>query len=350
MLKTGLVYHEGCLRHRLNDGQFEIPERVSLTHDYFAQSGLLQKLDAMTPDPATHDNLERVHTEELINYVKERSESGYEPDALVNGDVSISEGTYQSAVLAAGGVKMAAEAVCAGTVNNAFALVRPPGHHASRTLPSGFCFFNNSAVAIRHIQQRMGIERVAVFDWDAHCGHGTMSVFYDDPDVLTISIHQDPKNFFPGTGFVDQIGEGDGMGYCMNIPVPAGTGNADYVYAMDNLVIPALKRFKPQAIFVAAGQDGHVNDKISGLKLTDEGYMAMTGRILKAANSLCKGRLVLTLEGGYNLQTLPRTNHAIVSTLAGLAAAPAVSGEVLESTKAVLQKLRDQLADTPMRI
>jgi acetoin utilization deacetylase AcuC-like enzyme len=348
MNRTGLSYHPDCLKHTLMPGKPETPERVAATYEHFKTTGLLDELTLLTPEPATEEDLERAHTEELINYVRQTSEKGYEENTIINGDVYVGPETYNAAILAAGGVKLAAESVWNGEAKNAFALVRPPGHHASRNLPAGFCFFNNTAVAIEHLMASEGVGKVAVFDWDAHCGNGTMNIFYENPDVLTISIHQDPSNFYPGTGFVDQIGEGDGKGYCMNIPVPAGAGDADYIHAIDDFVTPKLRQFAPEMIFVAAGQDGHVGDGMSGLELTDDGYCAMSWRMLNLADELCSGKLVLTLEGGYNLSTLPETHHRIVSTLLEEGELPDISGKVRQSTKDILAQLREQLKDTPM--
>jgi acetoin utilization deacetylase AcuC-like enzyme len=347
MNRTGLSYHPDCLKHQPFHGKPEVAGRITATLEHFRQSGLLDKLKAINPLPATAEDVESVHTEELVNYVRELSEKGYEEDAIINGDVWVSPGTYEAALASAGCVKAAAKSVWEGKVDNCFALSRPPGHHASRNMPAGFCYFNNTAAAIAGLEQEYGVERVAIFDWDAHCGHGTMQVFYENPDVLTISIHQDPHSFYPGTGFVEQTGEGDGKGYCMNVPVPAGTGNADYTHVLDDFVVPKLKQFEPDIIFVAAGQDSHADDLMSGLKLTDECYGAMTGTIMDAAKKLCKGRLVLTLEGGYDLVMLPRVHHMIVSTLLG-GKRPGIEGEVLQSTRDVLAQLRKHLAHTRM--
>jgi acetoin utilization deacetylase AcuC-like enzyme len=347
MTKTGLVYHSDCLKHHLLDGKPEVPGRLSATMEHFRDVGLLDRLSLLTPEPATEEDLELVHTEEMINYVRDLSEKGYEDNSVINGDIFVSPDTYNAALLAAGGVKKAAESVWANEVDNCFALVRPPGHHASRNMPGGFCFFNNTAVAIRHLQRKNDAGRVAVFDWDAHCGNGTMDIFYEDPDVLTISVHQDPRNFYPGTGFVEQIGESEGRGYCMNLPVPAGTGDADYIHILDDFVLSKIRQFNPEIIFVAAGQDSHIDDNMSGLKLTDAGYAAMTAKMMGLASEICDGMLILTLEGGYNVQTLPVTHERIVSMLLG-EKPPIIKGKVLESTKNIIKDLRQQLEGTEM--
>lgn len=348
MSKTGLAWHPACLKHEPYKTNPEVPSRVSATIAHLSETGLIKSLVELPVEPASDEDLCRVHAKELVDYVRDVSRTGYDDLSLVNTDVYVSPGTFEAATHAAGGAIAAAEAVWKGGVDNAFALVRPPGHHAARTLPAGFCFFNNMAVAIERLRRMHGVRKVAVFDWDAHCGHGTMGLFYGDPDVLTVSIHQDPSCFYPGTGFADQVGEGPGLGYCMNLPVPAGTGDPDYVHVLEDLVVPKFRKFKPDIIFVAAGQDGHTEDRISGLKLTDDGYAAMTAVMAETARELCGGKLALTLEGGYNIETTKRVNHRILSILAGLEDAPAVDGTPLATTKAVIDELKGRLAGTPM--
>jgi acetoin utilization deacetylase AcuC-like enzyme len=349
MNRTGLAYHPDCLKHALLPGKPETPDRVSGTLDHLRQTGLIDRLRQLTPDPPSEEDLLRVHDPRLIEYVRDLSENGYQENSVINGDIYVGPDTYKAALLAAGGAVCAAEASWNGDLDNAFAMVRPPGHHAGRMIPAGFCFFNNTAVAIRRLQEVHGLEKAAVFDWDAHCGHGTMGIFYEDPTVLTISVHRDPHNFYPGTGFVEQVGEEDGKGYCMNVPVPEGTGDPDYIRIIDGFMAAKLRKFDPDIIFVAAGQDSHMNEGIGGLMLTDDGYAAMTGRLMALAEELCGGRLVLTLEGGYNTPTLPVTHHRILSTLLGEAEAPEIAGEPMDSTTEILETLEQKLTFTPMR-
>lgn len=347
MNRTGLVYHSDYTKHLPYPGNPEVPERITSTYEHLKKTKLLDKLTLLTPKPAAEDDILQVHSREHLDYVRNLSERGYGPDDYVNSDYYVSPDTYKTALLAAGGAKLAAESVWDGVVDNAFALIRPPGHHASK-YPAGFCYFHNTAVAIRHLQREHGLKRAAVFDWDAHAGNGTMNLFWRDPSVLKISVHQDPASFYPGTGFTEQIGEGEGLGYCMNVPVPAGTGDPDYLHILDEFAIPKIRKYRPEIIFVAAGQDSHRGDGMSGLELTDKGYSAMTMRLMDAADELCNGRLVLVLEGGYNLRTLPATHHAIISTLMGVKKQPKIKGKVLDSTKEVLQQLTEHLAGTPM--
>ena len=232
-----------------------------------------------------------------------------------------------------------------GKIDNAFALVRPPGHHASRNAAGGFCYFNNAAIIIRGLQAKYGLKKVFLFDWDAHAGNGTMDIFYDDPSVLNVSIHQDPRTFYPGTGFVEQTGIRRGAGYTVNIPVPAGTGDTDYVHILKDFVAPLMRRYRPEFVVVCAGQDSHEDDAMSALSLTENGYAEMTRLILVEAKKMCGGRMIVVLEGGYELGSFVRSNYAIASTLLGTSKGYDIRGEVRESTNLVLNSLRDLLLD-----
>jgi len=356
-MQTALIYHPDYLKHKQVAHHPECPERLSLTIDYFKKTdfmdpasgmktNLMHSVKMITPEPASIEDVTRVHSKEHVDYVRCLSESGHGLFSIIDSDTYVCEETYNVALLSAGGVKAAGEAVFTGEVKNAFALVRPPGHHASLNQATGFCYFDNAAVTIKYLQEKHGLKKVFLFDWDAHAPNGTMGTFYKDPSVLNMSIHQDPHSFYPGTGFVEQTGEGAGRGYTINFPVPAGTADSDYTHFIDEFVIPRVRKFKPELIVVAAGQDSHRDDSISQLNVTDDGYAAMTEKMMKLADELCDGKLVLELEGGYNLKTLPATNHKIVSTLAGLHHPHEIKGDVLQSTKDLLVQLEENLRAT----
>jgi acetoin utilization deacetylase AcuC-like enzyme len=338
-MKSALSYSRGCLLHNPYPGNPEVAERISKTFDYFKECGLLDSLLLLEPKPASEDDILRAHSTEHIEYIKGKSANGYDEDDYINPDAYVGPNTFSASLASAGSMICAVESVISGDADNCFSLNRPPGHHAS-TGPFGFCHFNNIAVAIKYAQDRLGINKVAVLDWDAHAGNGTMELFYNDPDVLTISIHQDPLSFFPGKGFIHEMGEGEGKGYCMNIPVSEGAGDADHIFALDEVVIPKITEFMPEMILVAAGQDSHASDYISELKITDAGFMNMTDKMLRLSKELCRGRLALSLEGGYNLDTLPETNASIMRILAGLEDAPKIDSEVLESTKKIISEVK----------
>jgi acetoin utilization deacetylase AcuC-like enzyme len=210
----------------------------------------------------------------------------------------------------------AADAVIDGEVRNAFALVRPPGHHARMGTGAGFCYLNNMAIMVRHLQRR-GIHRVMVLDWDAHHGDGTQQVFYADPTVLFCSVHQFP--FYPGSGMIDETGTGPGEGYTVNMPVPAGTGDEEYAYLFREIIAPLAREFSPDFIAVSAGQDNHFTDPLTGLAMTARGYADLMAATRGLAVDLCEGRLAAVLEGGYSIEGgLPYTNLGIIAAMAGL--------------------------------
>jgi acetoin utilization deacetylase AcuC-like enzyme len=342
-MATGLVYHDDYLKHRQVQHHPECPDRLHLTMEHFLRTNFLDMLEQMAPKPATVEDLTRVHTREHVEYVRCLSERGSGMFSVIDSDTYVCKDTFEVARLAAGGVIEAGRAVWTGEVDNCFALVRPPGHHASLNQATGFCYFDNAAVMIKHLQANYGVRKVFIFDWDAHAPNGTMGTFYKDPSVLNMSIHQDPHSFYPGTGFIEQIGEGAGKGYTINFPVPGGTGDPDYVYFIEKFVAPRVRKFKPDIIVVAAGQDSHFSDRISQLNVTDAGFARMTEMMVELAREVCGGKIVLELEGGYNLATLPQTNYIIVSTLLGMRHSLKIEGEVMTSTKDILNKLEDTL-------
>ncbi|VVB53095.1 Histone deacetylase domain protein [uncultured archaeon] len=342
-MTTGLIFHDDYLKHKPPENHPENPLRLSATMEHLMKTHVLSMVDQITPQEAKTEDVERVHSLEHINYIRCMSEKGHGRFAVIDPDTYVSPETYHVALLAAGGVMAAGEAVVKKEVENVFALVRPPGHHASRNQATGFCFFDNMSVMVKHLQAKHGVKKVCVFDWDAHAPNGTMGTFYSDPTVLNMSIHQDPKSFYPGVGFIDQIGEGAGRGYTINFPVPGGTGDADYIYFINDFVVPYVRKFKPDLIAIAAGQDSHASDRISQLNVTDAGYAEMTRIFMELADELCGGKLVLELEGGYNVRTLPVTHNAIISTLLGIPHDKKVEGKPLQSTHDLLTQLKNTL-------
>jgi acetoin utilization deacetylase AcuC-like enzyme len=276
-------------------------------------SGLLEQLVAIAPRPATERELLWLHDRGYVKAIAAASEG-------VGGDAGRStpfgRGTYAIAALAAGGCIEAVDAVVDGAVANAYALVRPPGHHAGPAGGCGYCVFSNAALAATHLRRARGLERVAIVDWDVHHGNGSQDSFWTDPTVLTISLHQEDL-FPPRSGLLQQTGEDDGSGANVNLPLPAGSGRAAYLAAIDRVVIPALERFAPSFVIVACGFDASMNDPLGRMNLTSECFALMTGRIMAAADSLCEGRLALCHEGGYSSAYLPYCGLAVVERLAG---------------------------------
>jgi acetoin utilization deacetylase AcuC-like enzyme len=224
-------------------------------------------------------------------------------------------GSFDIALLSTGGVIEALDHIIEGKVDNAYALVRPPGHHAMPNKAMGFCLFGNAAIAGKHALKNKGLNKIAFVDWDVHHGNGTQAAFYDDPNALTISIHQD-RNFPSNSGLVSENGEGLGSGYNINIPLPPGSGVGAYEATFDRVVIPALEQYKPELIIVPSGFDGGAGDPIGRQMLTSEGFKSLTEKIMNSAQELCNGRILMTHEGGYSAATVPFFAHAVIETLA----------------------------------
>jgi acetoin utilization deacetylase AcuC-like enzyme len=323
--RTGVVYDERCLAHVNPPGgvklgtlpawatiePFERPERLSLTRSVLEGSGALAWSTELAARKATADELRLVHSDAHVARVLAAA-ARPEPVEL-GGDAWTGPGTHEAMLLAAGGLLAAVDAVLAGTVDNAFALLRPPGHHAEREASMGFCLFNNTAVAARWAQRERGADRVAILDWDVHHGNGTEAIFRDDPSVLTISLHQD--GLYPAhTGGLETGGEAN-----VNVPLPAGTGDHGYAHAFERVVEPVLRGFRPDLLLVGAGQDAAATDPLGRMSLTVPGFRALADRAVALAGELCGGRLVAMLEGGYSLLHLPLANLAILEGLAGVA-------------------------------
>ncbi len=336
MAKTSLIYHPDYLKHDIS-GHCECKERLIRTMDFFQEKGVFDFCKLVTPKPCTEEDILRCHTPEHLNYIKSLCAQG---GGAIDGDTYAQPQTYEIARLAAGGDITAGQRVMSGKSDNAYALVRPPGHHACKNHTMGFCYFNNAAIMVRLLQEDYGLERVFLFDWDAHAANGTMDIFRDDPTVLNVSIHQDPHYFYPGTGFVEQTGEGDGEGYTINVPVQAGSADVDYTYLLDKFVLPVLDDFEPELIVISAGMDSHKDDPISGLRLSDNAYGKMTEIFMKVAKKHCNGRLIIELEGGYDVDALARSNYNIVRALQGEKFRN-VRGPVLASTLMLARKLKE---------
>ena len=277
-------------------------------------SGLLAQLTEVPARSASEAELCRIHAPEYVARI--RSESA-DRGGDAGGSTPFGRWTYEIAALAAGGCLAAVDAVMAGEVDNAYALVRPPGHHAGPGGGGGYCVFSNVALAALALRRDHGLARVAIVDWDVHHGNGTQASFWTDPDVLTISLHQEDL-FPPGSGRVEEVGDGEGRGSAINVELPAGAGRAAYLAALDRVVVPALARFAPEFVLVASGLDASMNEPLGRMNLTSECFALMTGRLMKAADTLCGGRLVLCHEGGYSSAYVPYCGLAIVQRLAGV--------------------------------
>ena len=295
---------------------FESPESKQRFHSLVEVSGLAPHLTRIFPEPANDEDILRVHTPQHLARIKAESAQPKGGDAG-DGTSPFGHEGFAIAALAAGGSIAALNSVLDGTVQNSYALVRPPGHHARPETGMGFCIFSNAAIAIRHAQAKNPDLRVATVDWDVHHGNGTQAAFVTDPSVLTISLHQD--DLFPrGSGSLAERGEGAGSGYAINAPLPAGTGNGGYLHAMATIVVPALRRFKPDVIVVPSGFDASCFDPLGRMSVTAAGYRAMTRVLMDIADEVCAGRIMMTHEGGYSPTYVPICGVTVLSEMSGV--------------------------------
>ncbi len=308
---TAFVYHEDYLKHKTGFMHPEHEGRLIAIIEHLKKTDLWEKLVPIQPEPIELKWILKVHTPDHLKFVKEMCEKGVA--VLDQGDTHVCEDSYRVALLAAGGVTVGIDAVMDGRARNAFCAVRPPGHHAESSRAMGFCLFNNVAVGARYAQKRYGLKRVAIVDWDVHHGNGTQEIFYEDPSVLYVSTHQYP--YYPGTGGKNEVGEGEGKGFTLNIPLKAGTGDEEYLVLFDGLVLPALNEFRPEFIFISAGFDAHKDDPLAGILLTEETYAKITSAVKRLAEESSNGRVVSVLEGGYDLRALPRSVEAHLEVL-----------------------------------
>jgi acetoin utilization deacetylase AcuC-like enzyme len=295
-MKVGLVIDELFLEHRSDEVHPERPERLLAIGRALHDTGLHQRARRVPVRAIEDEELGRVHTAEIIALLEKHmpGRSGY-----LDGDTYFSPGTWRAARAAAAGAVDLASAALSGEHLRGLAAVRPPGHHATPTTPMGFCIFNNVAVAAAAARAG-GCARVAVVDWDVHHGNGTQDAFYADPSVMYVSTHQYP--FYPGSGAADEIGEGEARGTTVNLPLPAGSGDAEYAAAFDEIIVPALRWFRPELILVSAGYDAFVDDPLAGMRVSVEGFRRMARAVRAVADEVAGGRMVCVLEGGYDLR------------------------------------------------
>lgn len=326
-MATGFVYHERYMWHDTGSAASFVPAGGAVQPDQHAEepetkrrirnllevSGLLERLVPVKPVAASEEQILAVHERPYVETIRRLSQ---ERGGQAGLNTFFSNGGYEIAALAAGGTIALLDAVVRGTVRNGYALVRPPGHHARPGEGMGFCIFGNAAIAIREMQRRHGLSRIAVVDWDAHHGNGSEEVFYEDPGVLTISLHQD--NLFPiGSGGLESRGAGRGEGYNINVPLPPGSGRGAYLEAFRRVVLPALTRYRPELIVVTSGFDACGLDPLARQMLSSPVYREMTRLLLQAADALCAGRLAMTHEGGYSRAYTPFCGLAVMEELSG---------------------------------
>lgn len=313
MPSTGLAADSRVKKHDTGYAHPEQAARFDAVMNQLERTGVARGLVRLPLRIATDEELKTVHDPRYIQLVtREVREQRLE---LSTGDVNISPSSDESARIAAGCALSAIDAVFGGDVQNAFCVIRPPGHHASADRGMGFCLFNNVAIAARIAQRQYHAERVVIADWDVHHGNGTQEVFYQDGSVLFFSTHQYP--WYPGTGSANECGEGDGEGKTINCPFPAGAGREQILDAFRTRLLPAIEEFQPDLVLVSAGFDSRIGDPLGQFRLTDRDFADLTVLMMEAADRFCDGRLVSVLEGGYNLEGLALAAEGHVRALAG---------------------------------
>ena len=307
--RTGFAYHPDYLNHDTGPHHPERPDRLRASLAALQESEVWGQLHTIKPAPASVAQICYAHNPAYPEHIRRHCEQ----EIPLAYDTTVGHESYNIALLSTGGVLGVTNAVATGTVRNGFAMVRPPGHHATPGQSMGFCLFNNIAIAARYLQQEHGIGKVAIVDWDVHHGNGTQDIFYEDETVFFFSIHQSP--LYPGTGSIRERGSGKALGTTLNVPMLAGSGDDEYVAVFTDILIPALKDFAPEVILISAGFDAHYLDPLSGTDLTADGFSKLTDLMLEFAEETASGRVVSALEGGYSLEGVSESIVAHVERL-----------------------------------
>jgi acetoin utilization deacetylase AcuC-like enzyme len=310
MKRAAIIRDPLCLLHTNGPGHPESRERLEAIDRMLASFPERDRLEEMPAREASFEELARVHRPEYIHSIEATRQR---PFTMLDPDTGAGPESYAAALRAAGGVLRAVDAVLEGGLGGAFALIRPPGHHAEADRAMGFCLFNNVAVAASYALERQGLKRVLIVDWDVHHGNGTMHAFYDRPEVLYFSVHQYPH--YPGSGSVQEIGRGRGAGYTVNVPLPGGQGDADYLAVFHQVLLPVARQFSPELILVSAGFDAHQEDPLADMRLSSAGFGDLAAVLRGLAAERCPGRLALALEGGYQLEALTEGVAAVLTEL-----------------------------------
>src|SRR5216684_3326848 len=333
--RTGFVFDKHYLGHdtgvqatvTMRDGSFEVAPEPHPSSLYLIQrikqfldgSGLTAQMLPIAARAATEDEIAVYHTREYIAGIRAHAAGGPSKGAWggVDDETVLSRGSFEAALYAAGGSMNAVDAVMKGEVRNDYALLRPPGHHATKNRAMGFCIFNNTVIAAQYARNTYGLERIMIVDWDVHHGNGTQDAFYQDAGVLFVSLHQ--HNWYPKlSGELEQVGRGRGAGYTLNIPLPAGTGDRGYCAAFEQLVVPIGLQYRPQLMIISAGQDANWLDPLAQMMMSMTGFRQLSELMMGLAGDVCEGRLVMLQEGGYSAAYVPYCTVAAVEPLLGV--------------------------------
>jgi len=310
--RTGIVRHKKYMEHSMGAYHPESPERLRAIYAMLDEPEMADLFVQVPVREATREELLAIHSSDYIERIK--STSGVEYTYL-DPDTQTCAASYEAALLAAGGLCEAISMVLSGKLDNAFALVRPPGHHAERSEAKGFCLFNNVAVGARFSQSNFKVERILIVDWDLHHGNGTQHSFESDPSVLYFSTHQYP--YYPGSGAFNEVGIGEGRGLTINVPLSTGYGDGEFVGIYEKILKPIALEFKPEIVLVSAGFDIYKGDPLGGMRVSTGGFAALTRVVMDIADTCCQGKVVLTLEGGYDVEGERDSVKEVLKELAG---------------------------------
>ena len=312
MKKTGIITDPLYLEHKTGDYHPESHQRLEAINAMLEENDMAGKVLRVKPRFASREEIEYVHSS---GYVSRVEATKGKPSVMLDPDTQTSPKSWEAAQLAAGGFLELIDQLMQKKIDNGFALVRPPGHHAEHDRAMGFCLFNNVAIGAKYAIKKYNLERILIIDWDLHQGNGTQHTFYDDPKVLYFSTHQFP--YYPGTGSISETGKGKGTGFTINVPLAPGPGDEEYAKIYQKILQPVVLEYKPQLILVSAGFDIYFNDPLGGMKVTPKGFALLTKIILELAETVCKGNLLFILEGGYHLDGLRDSVKAVLLELSG---------------------------------
>ncbi len=337
MKQTGIVKDERYLEHVMDSGHPESPERLRAIYKMLEEPEMKNIYAPVNPRPATREELEMIHTPSYIDLV---ASTAGKPYYRLDMDTSTCAKSYEAALWAVGGLLELIKAVMEKRLDNGFALVRPPGHHAEQDRAMGFCLFNNVAIGARYALQTFSLQRVLIVDWDVHHGNGTQNSFYEDPQVLYFSTHR-YGFFYPGTGGAREVGKGKGEGFNVNVPLSTGVSDAEYGNIFEKFLKPIALEYQPQLVLVSAGFDTHYDDPLGGMEVTEKGFARMAQILMEIAEATAQGKLVITLEGGYDVSGQSRSVKAVLKELAQ--APPLDKQDLLEKEKAHYPRIEQSL-------
>jgi acetoin utilization deacetylase AcuC-like enzyme len=335
MARTGLIWDDVYLEHITSDFHPEHPDRLRAVYSLLEDQEIGGKTERLQPREATAEEIQWIHTPSYYQTIESTRDCGHRQ---LDPDTHVSSQSYLAAKVAAGGLCVLIDAVCSGEMQNGFALVRPPGHHAEAGRGMGFCIYNNVAIAARYAQNRGLAKNVLIVDWDLHHGNGTQHAFENDPTVLYFSSHQFP--YYPGTGRPDEVGQGAGEGYTVNVPLPGGQGDEDFLRIYQDVLEPIANQFQPDLVLVSAGFDIYRRDPLGGMGVSEEGFAEITRILMRIADASCQGKIVLTLEGGYHLDGLAQSVKRVIQALQGEASPSSSRPQPSDTTGRIVEHVR----------